>query len=75
MTQQFNFWEESETNNLKRYVYSKGYGRIITAKIWKKLSVHQWMNKENMLLKTHIMEYYSAAKEEGILLFVKTWMA
>ena len=74
MTQQFHFWEESETNILKRYVYSRGYGQIIIAKIWEKLSVHQWMNKENMLFNTYIMEYYSATKE-GILPFVRTWMA
>ena len=29
MTQQFHFWEENETNNLKTYMYSNSYGQII----------------------------------------------
>ena len=75
MTQQFHFWEENETNNLKTYMYSNSYSQIIyNSQDMKKtlVSINGWI-KQTLTFNTYIMQYYSATRED-ILPFVKTWM-
>ena len=67
-----------EVRNLKRYLHSHvNCNTIYNSQFMKttQMSLDGWMNKENVIyIPTHIIEYFSAFKNKGILLFVTAWI-